>query len=84
MAEKEVERIGLIVRKRQTLANQNQDAANPIKFVEQKNQHQLLLSTVKNWERKIEIAEIAVKKARMTIKKAGQDFDGDIDDHLYN
>ena len=40
---------------------------NPIKFVEQKNQYQLLKVTVKNWKRKIEIAEIAEKKARQMI-----------------
>jgi len=44
---------------------------NPIKFVEQKNQYQLLKSTVKNWERKIEIAEVAAKKARTVIRQSG-------------
>jgi len=44
---------------------------DPIKFVEQKNQYQILRSTVKNWERKIEIAEIAAKKARTVIAHSG-------------
>jgi len=44
---------------------------NPIKFVEQKNECQELKNQVKNWERKIEIAEVAAKKARQMIRQAG-------------
>lgn len=49
---------------------------NPTKFVEQKNQCQELKNCVKNWTRKIEIAEVAHKKARQVIRQSG----GYIDD----
>jgi hypothetical protein len=42
--------------------------ADPFKFVEQKIQYQELENCVKNWERKIEIAEVAAKKARNVIR----------------
>ena len=45
--------------------------ADPFKFVEQKNQYQDLVNCVKNWERKIEIAEVAAKKARNVIRQSG-------------
>jgi len=41
---------------------------NPISFVEEKNEAQTLINQVKNWERKIEIAEVAAKKARAIIR----------------
>ena len=44
---------------------------NPIKFVEQKHQCTDLFNQVKNWERKIEIAEVAAKKARVIIRQQG-------------
>ena len=45
---------------------------DPLKFVEQKNSAVDLKTCVKNWERKIEIAEVAAKKARTIIKAAGE------------
>ena len=48
-----------------------QGMPNPLKFVEQKNQYALLKNTINNWERKIEIAEIAAKKARGVIRQNG-------------
>jgi hypothetical protein len=45
----------------------------PIKFVEQKNLVAGLKTSVKNWERKIEIAEVQAKKSRVVIKESGQD-----------
>ena len=45
---------------------------DPLKFVEQKNIAVDLKTSVKNWERKIEIAEVAAKKARVIIKQAGE------------
>lgn len=39
----------------------------PIKFVEQKNTAVELKNSAKNWERKIEIAEVAAKKARTIV-----------------
>lgn len=40
------------------------DMPDPLKFVDQKNTAVDLRNSVKNWERKIEIAEVAAKKAR--------------------
>lgn len=54
---------------------------DPIKFVEQKNQYQILRSTVKNWERKIEIAEIAAKKAKGILKQSGVYVDDVLDEN---
>lgn len=45
---------------------------DPLKFVEQKNVAVELKTSVKNWERKIEIAEVAARKARTIIKQAGE------------
>lgn len=42
------------------------------KFVEQKNLAAELKNCVKNWERKIEIAEVAAKKAIVILKKTGE------------
>jgi len=59
----EIEKINIVNRKQQGLKELMKDMPNPIKFVEQKNQCQELINCVKNWERKIEIAEVAAKKA---------------------
>jgi len=59
----------------------DENMPNPIKFVEQKNQYQELKSCVKNWERKIEIAEIAAKKAKGVIRRSGGYVqEGEMDD----
>lgn len=44
----------------------------PIKFVEQKNLAVELKVCLKNWERKVEIAEVAAKKAKTILKSAGE------------
>ncbi len=44
----------------------------PLTFVEQKNQAVEQKTKVKNWERKIEIAEVAARKARLIIKQVGE------------
>ena len=46
------------------------DMPDPIKFVSQKNDASELKNCVKNWERKIEIAEVAAKKAKQILKNA--------------
>ena len=56
------------IRKQRALRQQIENMPNPIKFVEQKNQCQELKNCVNNWERKIEIAEVAAKKARTIIR----------------
>ena len=43
----------------------------PISFVEQKNTSLELKTSVKNWERKIEIAEVAFKKAKTILRSVG-------------
>lgn len=47
----------------------------PIKFVEQKNLAVELKNCVKNWERKIEIAEVAAKKAKTILRNVGEHVD---------
>ena len=48
---------------------------DPLKFVDQKNTSVDLKNSVKNWERKIEIAEVAGKKARGLIRMSGEHVD---------
>ena len=67
----EIEKINIVNRKQQGLKELMKDMPNPIKFVEQKNQCQELVNCVKNWERKIEIAEVAAKKASQVIRNNG-------------
>lgn len=45
---------------------------DPLKFVDQKNTSVELKNSVKNWERKIEIAEVAAKKARTILRSTGE------------
>lgn len=72
-------------RKHRALQAKIDNMPNPIKFVEQKNQWAELRNCVKNWERKIEIAEVAAKKARATIRQAGGYIDdGGMDNIDYN
>lgn len=47
------------------------DMADPFKFVEQKNHNQELVNRIKQWERKIEIAEVSAKQARTIIRQNG-------------
>lgn len=48
---------------------------DPLKFVDQKNMAVDLKNSVKNWERKIEIAEVAAKKARGVLRTNGEHVD---------
>lgn len=50
-------------------AQQNQSKPKPITFVEQKNTAVELRGIKKNWERKIEIAELEARKARAFLRK---------------
>jgi len=45
--------------------------ADPLMFVEQRNSYMQLKQCHKNWERKIEIAELEAKKARAILKRHG-------------
>ncbi len=59
-------------KKQEQLQLQIQNMPDPLKFVEQKNSANDMKHTLKNWERKIEIAEVAAKKARVILKQAGE------------
>jgi len=48
----------------QATITMNKQAADPIKFIMEKNKVMELQKSVKNWVRKIEIAELEAKKAR--------------------
>jgi hypothetical protein len=48
---------------------------DPLKFVDQKNTAVDLKNSVKNWERKIEIAEVAGRKARLILRQTGEHVD---------
>ena len=50
------------------------DMPDPFKFVEQLNTHKDLENMIKNWERKIEIAEVAAKRAKIVIRQNGGDL----------
>ena len=45
---------------------------DPLKFIDKKNEAVNKKDTVKNWERKIEIAEVAAKKARGILRQVGE------------
>lgn len=49
--------------------NEIKNMPNPLKFVNQKNDEMKLVKKVKNWERKIEIAELEAKRARAVLKQ---------------
>jgi hypothetical protein len=51
------------------------DMPDTVKYVEQKNLAVERKISLKNWERKVEIAEIAAKKAKVILKNAGEHVD---------
>ena len=68
----EIQRAKYNNKKQEALQLQITNMPDPLKFVEQKNIAVDLKNSVKNWERKIEIAEVAAKKARLILKQAGE------------
>jgi hypothetical protein len=66
-----IERIDINNRQQKGLMEKMRDMADPFKFVEQKNTNRELDNCIKNWERKIEIAEVAAKKARQVVRANG-------------
>jgi hypothetical protein len=54
----------------------NKDKPKPMDFVEMKEAAIKLRKNKKDWERKIEIAELEASKARAIIKKSEQDMEG--------
>jgi hypothetical protein len=56
-------------RKQLTLQTQMKNMAEPKTFVLQKKEYNKELRDNQNWKRKIEIAQLEAKKARMTLKR---------------
>ena len=71
-AREEIKKAKFNNKQQEQLQLQIQNMPDPLKFVEQKNIAVDLKTSVKNWDRKIEIAEVAAKKARAIIKSAGE------------
>lgn len=69
---KVIEKIDINNRQQIGLMEKLNNMADPFKFVEQKNKQRELEICKKNWERKIEIAEVAAKKSRRIIREDGQ------------
>ena len=71
-ARKDIKVASLNNRKQEQLQREMTNMPDPFKFVEQKNIAIDLKNSVKNWERKIEIAEVAAKKAKQIMKENGE------------
>ena len=71
-AKGEINRAKYNNKKQEALQQQITNMPVPIKFVEQKNLAVELKNCVSNWERKIEIAEVAAKKAKTILRNAGE------------
>ena len=64
----EINRAKFLLKQQQALKLQMDNMPVPLKFVDQKNTAADLKNSVKNWERKIEIAEVAGRKARVILR----------------
>jgi hypothetical protein len=71
-ARKDIKKAIFNNKKQRALQQQITNMPDPIKFVDQKNISLDLKNSSKNWERKIEIAEVAAKKAKVIIRSAGE------------
>ena len=71
-ARDEINRARYLKKQQQALQLQITNMPDPLKFVDQKNTAVDLKNSVKNWERKIEIAEVAAKKARVILRQTGE------------
>jgi len=74
-ARDEINRARYLKKQQQALQLQITNMPDPLKFVDQKNTSVELKNSVKNWERKIEIAEVAAKKARTILRSTGEMVD---------
>jgi len=70
-ARSEINKAKFLKKQQQALQLQITNMPDPLKFVDQKNTAVDLKNSVKNWERKIEIAEVAAKKARLVLRQSG-------------
>ena len=66
-----IKKIDINNRQQKGLMEKMRDMADPFKFVEQKNHNRELDNRIKQWERKIEIAEVSAKQARGIIRQHG-------------
>jgi hypothetical protein len=71
-ARDEINRARYLKKQQQALQLQITNMPDPLKFVDQKNTAVDLKNSVKNWERKIEIAEVAAKKSRVILRGVGE------------
>lgn len=71
-ARKEIKDAKFLKKKQETQKNLTQNMPDPLKCVDQKNTAVDLKNSVKNWERKIEIAEVATKKAKAILRQVGE------------
>lgn len=74
-ARKEIKKAKFLKKQQQALQLQITNMPDPLKFVDQKNTAAELKKSVKNWARKIEIAEVAAKKARTVLRENGEHVD---------
>ena len=72
MVRKEMEKVKTDMKKKKGVTFIVDDMPDPLKFVDQKNTAVDLRNSVKNWERKLEIAEVAAKKARTILRQVGE------------
>ena len=70
--EYEIEKENALNKKQKALQSQMKEMADPLDFVQQKNQGTVYARMKANWERKIEIAELEAKKARAILKRRDQ------------
>ncbi len=71
-ARDEINKARYLKKQQQALQLQITNMPDPLKFVDQKNSAVDLKNSVKNWERKIEIAEVAAKKSRLILRQSGE------------
>lgn len=74
-AREEIDDAKDLMKRQKNLQLMIKDMPDPLKFVDQKNTAVDLRNSVKNWERKLEIAEVAAKKARTILRQVGEHVD---------
>ena len=74
-AREEIDAAKDLMKRQKNLQLMIKDMPDPLKFVDQKNTAVDLRNSVKNWERKLEIAEVAAKKARNILRQVGEHVD---------
>ena len=70
--QRQVEELEIEEQKLETKKSRTKDMPEVKNYVEEKKNEKILRESIKNWKRKIEIAEIAAKEARRKLRRAGQ------------